>query len=86
VLGAYRHARAIIDILTCTADVNIVVCIAPHAPEHDNGCPYLGADKDIASLWKNYPINGAVIAVGDNAKRAEMVSRIKTLLPEIVFL
>jgi UDP-perosamine 4-acetyltransferase len=71
IIGAGGHARVVSTILALDSQVNVVGYVDPvlkEPGEHINGLPVLGDLGALPGLLQD-GVNGAVIAIGDNALR-----------------
>lgn len=53
--------------------------------EHTLGYPILGHEEDLPQLIQTHGVEGAVVAVGDNFVRADVVKRIRKANPRLPF-
>jgi sugar O-acyltransferase (sialic acid O-acetyltransferase NeuD family) len=86
-IGGGGHGRVIIDILEKAGENRIVgildACL--QVGERVLGYDVLGRDNDLRAIAESQRIQGAVAAIGDNARRAEAVRAIKAECPEMLF-
>jgi UDP-perosamine 4-acetyltransferase len=84
VLGAGGHAKVVLDILSETADWDVLGCLSP--PGHAGailGYPVLGGDDLLAELHQA-GVRHAFVAVGDNRLRRDLCRRVQELGFELI--
>lgn len=71
VIGAGGHAKVVIEVARA-AGWTPVAALDPNAKGDVLGVPIVGADSELAQLWQDSDIDGAVVAVGDNQLRSKL--------------
>ena len=87
IIGSGGHAKVIIDIVAKEGLYHIVGLLnkRPKKNEKISGYDILGNDEDLPKFVKTHAIKGIIIAVGDNFTRANVVSHIREICPELSF-
>ncbi|MGI6093265.1 MAG: acetyltransferase [Veillonellaceae bacterium] len=80
VIGGGGHAKVIIDILAQQKTFTLVGIIdrRDRMGQHLNGIPIIGDDSQLESFFRN-GLRNAVIAIGDNQRRADLYEILKKL-------
>jgi sugar O-acyltransferase (sialic acid O-acetyltransferase NeuD family) len=83
-VGSSGHARVILDILKCQGKYQVVGFIDSYKPvgTEQMGLPVLGTEMDLPTM----EVDAVFVAIGDNAVRARLTERIRTVCPGIEFL
>lgn len=82
IFGAGGHGRVILDILNQTPGTAVIGFLDSNPELRGStveGLPVLGGMEQVAALFQTHPGFGAVVAIGDNAARAEMADRLRAL-------
>jgi UDP-perosamine 4-acetyltransferase len=80
IVGAGGHARVVCDILSYDRNIDVVGFSDNEIRDPDErilGRPILGRHEDIADIVAEHGILAAVVAIGDNALRAERYERLR---------
>jgi sugar O-acyltransferase (sialic acid O-acetyltransferase NeuD family) len=80
VVGAGGQARIVCDILSYDRNIDVVGFIDNETRDPDErifGRPILGRHEDIADIVAQHGIRAAVVAIGDNALRAQRYERLR---------
>jgi len=87
VIGAGGHAKGVLDLIEHTGGREVVGIVAPRpaAGERFFGYPVLGDDDALADLVARHRVDGAVVAIGDNWRRADAVRRASAAVPGLRF-
>ena len=87
VIGSSGHAKVVIDIIEKQGLFRIAGLIDRFKPKGERVFQYtvLGAEGDIPQLAASLNISGAIVAIGDNWVRSEVVSTIKQIMPDLKF-
>lgn len=87
VLGAGGLAKRILDIVERAGDREIVGLIAPGRAVGDRvyGYPVLGDDDQLATIVGRHGVDGAVVAIGDNWRRAAVARAAGAAVPGLRF-
>lgn len=87
VIGSAGHAKVVIDVLEREGQYRIAGLIdhARRPGEETFGYPVLGAESDLPQLVTEHALRGAIVAIGDNYRRAEVTERIAGLCPGLPF-
>jgi sugar O-acyltransferase (sialic acid O-acetyltransferase NeuD family) len=87
VIGAGGLAKGILDIVERTAGREIVGVVAPERAvgERFFGYPSLGDDDQLASIVERHRVDGAIVAIGDNWKRAAVARAANAAVPGLRF-
>lgn len=86
IIGASGHARVAIDIVQREGKYDIAGLLNHTANEQVLGYDVLGREADLPLVAKDYALKGALVAIGDNAVRAEVVARVQALCPDLPFI
>jgi sugar O-acyltransferase (sialic acid O-acetyltransferase NeuD family) len=88
IIGSSGHAKVVIDIIEKEDKYVIVGLIDTFKQigETSYGYPILGSEESLPALVKSYNLRGGFIAIGDNWQRYLMAEKIKTMLPEFLFI
>ena len=86
-IGASGHAAVIIDAIEKRNKYQIagLVDAAGAIGATVLSYPILGCEEDLPSLLESHGIEAALVAIGDNWTRCQVVTRIKALLPDLSF-
>jgi sugar O-acyltransferase (sialic acid O-acetyltransferase NeuD family) len=87
VLGSSGHAKVVIDIIELAGTHTIVGLLDPFRTvgEETSGYPVLGKEEDLPRLAQEHQSHQAIVAIGDNTIRAEVVAKVKILMPTLTF-
>jgi sugar O-acyltransferase (sialic acid O-acetyltransferase NeuD family) len=87
IIGSSGHAKVVIDIVEREGKYNIVGLLDRFRELDDQtlGYPILGKEEDLPVLKKVHTLNGALVAIGDNSVRSNVVSNIREICPELPF-
>jgi len=87
IAGASGHAKVIVDIIEKEGRYSIAGLLdgTKEAGTPFLGYPVLGKDDDLERLARKHGIIGGIVAMGDNWKRKQVVSRIQTVFPACRF-
>jgi sugar O-acyltransferase (sialic acid O-acetyltransferase NeuD family) len=88
IFGASGHAKVIIDIVEKQARYAILGFVDDfRAPGAETlGYQVLGCESDLPTLVAQHSIKGIVIAIGDNAVREDVATRVAGLCPGLMFI
>ena len=88
VFGTSGHARVVIDILRRDTSVKLVGCIGQRklGEEERTGIAYLGMDNELEAIVEAHDVMAGIVAIGDNWRRHEVVSRIQRQIPGFWFI
>ncbi len=86
-LGASGHAKVIIEIIESLADKTVVGLLDKHKPagEFFAGTSIVGDETLLPELIASDQVDAAVIAIGDNATRAQLAATLEELCPGFPF-
>ncbi|MBP0633196.1 acetyltransferase [Cupriavidus sp. AcVe19-1a] len=84
IIGSGGHAKSIIDVVERERKHRIVGLIDTTSREV-MGYRVIGDEASLQALIKEYRVDGALIAIGDNSVRAQVAERIESLCPGIQF-
>lgn len=86
-IGSSGHAKVIVDIVEKQARYKIVGFIDSFRPlgAQTLGYEIIGNEADLPGLISKHDIDGAIVAIGDNAVREEVATRIAMLCPCLAF-
>lgn len=78
-VGSGGHARVVIDVIRHCAELELVGIIDRNRPTGEKilGTPVIGDDEEFPRLAQRLNIEAAVVALGDNYARANVVERIR---------
>jgi len=84
-IGASGHAHALLGLLRRLGAYTVVGLIDDTRPAGGLvfGLPVLGGVVDVARLCAAYDLNQAVLAVGDNGRRQQLVARLQRSVPAL---
>lgn len=87
VIGAGGLTKGILEIIERTAELEVVGLIAaePAPGERHFGYPVLGGDDELRGLVECHDVDGAVVTIGDNWRRAAVVRSLSAALPRLRF-
>ena len=87
VLGSSGHAKVIIDIIEKSDQYQIVGLLDRYRSIGDTTMGYevLGQEEHLPELTQQYELHGIIVAVGDNALRAQLVETVRSLTPDLIF-
>lgn len=87
VIGSSGHAKVVIDIIEKQGLFRIAGLIDRFRPKGGMAFQYtiLGTESDIPQLAASLNISGAIVAIGDNWTRSEVVSTIGQIMPDLKF-
>lgn len=85
--GSSGHAKVVIDIVERQGEYRIVGLLDVPAKIGSEvfGYRILGEESDLPILTTNIDINGVIVAIGDNARRADVSAKIAALSPALKF-
>ncbi|NNA88628.1 NeuD/PglB/VioB family sugar acetyltransferase [Pseudomonas gessardii] len=88
VVGSSGHAKVIVDIVEKQARYAILGFIDGfrQSGAQTLGYQVIGNELDLPRLIDEHDIRGAIVAIGDNAVREDVVTRIATLCPHLMFI
>ncbi|CAG2137378.1 acetyltransferase [Cupriavidus numazuensis] len=84
IIGAGGHAKSVIDVVE-TQRKHHIVGLVDTSPREVMGYRVLGDETALPMIVREYRIDGALIAIGDNSVRAQVAERIRALCPELRF-
>jgi sugar O-acyltransferase (sialic acid O-acetyltransferase NeuD family) len=86
-IGSSGHAKVVVDIVEKQARYKIVGFVDSLRPlgAQTLGYEIIGNEADLPSLISEHRIDGAIVAIGDNAVRESVVTRIAMLCPSLRF-
>lgn len=79
VLGAGGHARSVCDVLLAGGEHRIIGLVDGQATQGFFSLPLLGGDEILALLRQEERAQGAFVAIGSNAVRKKLYSRLREL-------
>lgn len=87
IIGSSGHAKVIIDIVQQEGRYHIAGLLDRFrkVDEQTLGYRILGKEEDLPELTKIHFLKGAIVAIGDNFVRSQVVSRIRELCPGLPF-
>lgn len=87
IIGASEQAKVVIDVVECGGTHTIAGLVDARVPAGSMWCGYavLGTDAEAAELWHQRRIDGALIAIGDNATRAAVAASMAERAPDLPF-
>lgn len=87
IVGSSGHAKVIIDLIEKEGKVNILGLLDRfrNPGEEVLSYPILGAEEDLPLLVNRLSVEQLVVAIGDNFVRAEVVTRLRQICPEVSF-
>ena len=80
IVGAGGQARIVYDILSYDRNIDVIGFIDNEVRDPDErvfGRPILGSHEEIAEIVAEHAIRAAVVAIGDNARRAQRYERLR---------
>jgi UDP-perosamine 4-acetyltransferase len=78
-VGTGGHAHVCAELLREDRSLDLIGCTGPSRPDPDAmDVPYLGTDDDLAGVHAE-GIDHAFVAVGDNARRAQLLAEVRTI-------
>lgn len=85
IVGASGHGRVVLDVLEKQGQYEVVGFADARRPvgESEMGVPILGNEDALLALARAGEIDGYIVAIGDNAVRAQVVERIRGEAPEL---
>ena len=85
ILGGGGHGRVVIDIVEKAGRFRLLGVVDAVVPVGQAvlGYEVLGRDADLSRLVERHPIEGIVIAVGDNWARSRAVAAVRGMTPRI---
>jgi sugar O-acyltransferase (sialic acid O-acetyltransferase NeuD family) len=86
-VGSSGHTKVVIDIVEKEGRYRIVGLIDDFRSigEKTLGYSIIGAQTDLPALVSEYSLGGIIVAIGDNAVRAEVADKARGLCPELPF-
>lgn len=87
IFGAGGHAKVIIDLIEASNIFTIIGIMDNKLSKGSVFCgyPILGLDESLPVILDNFSVFGGLVAIGDNASRQSVVSRILAIVPEFRF-
>jgi sugar O-acyltransferase (sialic acid O-acetyltransferase NeuD family) len=87
VFGGGGHAAVIVDIIEKARQLTLlgIFDAQRRAGESALGYEVLGRDEDLPQIVRERNLQGAVVAIGDNWRRAKVVANLRRLAPGIAF-
>ncbi|MGB4672825.1 MAG: acetyltransferase [Azovibrio sp.] len=87
IIGSSGHAKVTIDVVQHENKFRIVGLIDRfrNIGEETMGYTILGKEDDLPKLIRTHELNGAIVAIGDNFIRANVVAHVKEISPELSF-
>ncbi len=87
VIGAGGLAKSLLDIVERTGGREIVGVVAPRRAggERFSGYPILGDDDQLAGIVERHRVDGAIVAIGDNWRRAAVARAAGEMVPGLRF-
>jgi sugar O-acyltransferase (sialic acid O-acetyltransferase NeuD family) len=87
IIGSSGHAKVVVDVVEREGRYRIVGLIDDlrAAGELTMGIPVLGTVEALPALAATQDLRGAIVAVGDNFARAQLVERVARLCPALPF-
>jgi sugar O-acyltransferase (sialic acid O-acetyltransferase NeuD family) len=85
VFGASGHAKVVLDVLAKDGKYKIAGLIDRDGVDSSDilGHPLLGSDDVLPEIVRRFNISGALIAIGDNWVRHQVVKRVAEVVPEL---
>ena len=85
VIGSSGHARVVVDIVECEGRYQIGGLLDRFREPGETafGYPILGREEDLPLLVERHGLTGALVAIGDNFVRANVVARVHELCPAL---
>jgi sugar O-acyltransferase (sialic acid O-acetyltransferase NeuD family) len=86
-IGAGGHGKVVIDIIEKEKAFSLLGLLDSRLTVDERLLTYqvLGSDTDLPTLYQQLNIYGAVVAIGDNWLRSEVVDRVRRTVPELIF-
>jgi sugar O-acyltransferase (sialic acid O-acetyltransferase NeuD family) len=87
IIGSSGHAKVIIDIVQQEGKYKIVGLLDCYRKlnEQTLGYSVLGKEEDLPELINIHSITGAIVAIGDNFIRSKVVSHVREICPDLLF-
>jgi sugar O-acyltransferase (sialic acid O-acetyltransferase NeuD family) len=87
VVGASGHGKVLCDVIEKVGIVDLVGLVDedPDIVGTFAGHEVLGNESDLPNIVQAHGVSGAIVAIGDNWVRAQVVARIRTTLPKLQF-
>lgn len=87
IIGASGHGKSIIDIVQKQGKYNIVGLLDQNREIGTEifGYQVLGKEENLQDLVNIHCLTGAIVAIGDNFVRSQVVKRIQKICPELKF-
>lgn len=87
IIGSSGQAKVVIDVVRREGRRNIVGLLDRFRRVGDGtlGHAVLGGEEDLPGLIDKHAIAGAIVAIGDNFVRGQVVARLKAICPGITF-
>jgi sugar O-acyltransferase (sialic acid O-acetyltransferase NeuD family) len=85
VVGCSGHARVVIDAIEEEGLYHVIGLLDSFKSPGSSSFDYhvIGTEEELPPLWKSRACETVVVAVGDNWTRAQLVARIRAMIPEV---